>query len=289
MPKVSVIIPCYNQGHFLQEAVASVLAQTYQDYEIIIINDGSDNADTNQVIKNFNHKKIVVLEIENVGLPEARNKGITNSNGEFIMLLDADNKITPQYLDKTIAVFEQNQSVDIVYTNGIYFGEKSEMWEQPKLELPLMLTRNLIDACAIYKKTVWDKCSGYNKNMKFGWEDWDFWLTAIEHDFKFYHLAEPLFNYRVGKESMRDQIEIYKQRRQYLENQLIRNHTELYKQYFPEPLTMLRELYALRNERQSYDKYKNEIHNSRSYQLGNFILKPLKFLSKIISKKAANE
>jgi glycosyltransferase involved in cell wall biosynthesis len=100
MSKVSVIMPCYNQGQYIDEAVDSVLTQTYQNYEIIIVNDGSTDEFTNEKLKNYNKPKTQVIHTANQGLSAARNNGIHASNGEFILPLDADDKIANTYLER---------------------------------------------------------------------------------------------------------------------------------------------------------------------------------------------
>ena len=280
MELVSVIIPCYNQGHFLAEAVHSVLAQTYPHLEIILVNDGSTDENTNQIIDAIEIGRGQKILTANRGLSEARNIAIEHAKGSYILALDADNKMAPGFLEKTVAVLQQDASLDIVYTDAWYFGSKTGEWKQPEVEFPLMLKRNLVDACTLYRKTVWEVCKGYKKNMLYGWEDWDFWLSAHENSCRFYHLKEPLFYYRIGDTSMRDQIELFKKRKQYLEQQLILNHPLLYQQYFPEPLTLLRELDILQTETAQFEQYKKGFYQTASYGIGHFILSPFKWIKR---------
>ena len=278
---VSIIIPCFNQGHYINEAVNSALEQSYKDIEIIIVNDGSTDGTTANIIDeiaNLNGSIVKVIHTTNQGLSLARNTGIELSKGSFIVPLDSDNKLDQFFVEKAMTNFSNNIHIDIIYTDAFYFGSQHGIWHQLDMVFPLMLKRNLIDACSIYRKSVWDLCNGYKRNMKYGWEDWDFWLTAYENSCIFFHLQEPLFYYRVGFTSMRDQIEAQKEQRQYLEYQLILNHPSLYKKYFPEPLTLLRHHDFLNNEKENYENYKNNLQHSLSYRLGNFILSPFKYL-----------
>ena len=127
-PKVSVIIPCYNQGFFLQEAVESVLEQTYQDFEIIIINDGSTDAATVALLKNYKQPRTTVIHTNNQGLASARNNGINIAKGKYILPLDADDKIGKNYLQKAIEKLEMNDNLGIFYCEAEFFGNEIGKW-----------------------------------------------------------------------------------------------------------------------------------------------------------------
>jgi glycosyltransferase involved in cell wall biosynthesis len=102
MPKISVIIPCFNQGPYLDEAVDSVLAQTFQDFEILVVDDGSTDAETIKILRDFARPKTRIIRTENQGLSAARNNGIREAMGEYILPLDADDKIGPGYLEDAV-------------------------------------------------------------------------------------------------------------------------------------------------------------------------------------------
>ena len=115
MPKVSIIIPCYNYGQYIDEAVDSVLAQTFQDFEIIIVNDGSTDEFTNKKLENYNKPKTTVYFTKNQGVSAARNYAIEKSSGEYILPLDADDKIHSDYIKEAVDVLEANNEIGIVY------------------------------------------------------------------------------------------------------------------------------------------------------------------------------
>ena len=119
---VSVIIPCFNQGCFINDAVKSVLNSSYQNIEIIIVNDGSTDFLTNEVLKGFNDERIKVINQTNQGVCAARNNGINEANGEFILPLDADDKIAPLYIEKAVKVLHENPKIGIVYCDAESFG-----------------------------------------------------------------------------------------------------------------------------------------------------------------------
>ena len=101
-PTVSVVIPCYNQGQYLDEAVESVISQTYQDFEIIIINDGSNDLETIEILKNYQKPKTRIIHTENQGVIAARNRAIEAAQGKYILPLDADDKIGNTYLEEAV-------------------------------------------------------------------------------------------------------------------------------------------------------------------------------------------
>ena len=104
-PLISLIIPCYNYGQYISEAIESVLKQTYQNFEIIVIDDGSTEELTKQVVSELNYPKSKVIRQENRGLSAPRNGGIREARGEFIVPLDADDKLHPTFLQKCLLIF----------------------------------------------------------------------------------------------------------------------------------------------------------------------------------------
>src|SRR5579862_7046804 len=101
-PRVSVIVPCYNLGEYLDEAVESVLAQTYQDFEILIVDDGSTNDKTRTILSNYARPRTTVYRTPNRGLAAARNFLVARARGEYLCALDADDKLHPTFLEKTV-------------------------------------------------------------------------------------------------------------------------------------------------------------------------------------------
>lgn len=118
-PKVSVIVPCYNLGQYLDETIDSILAQTYQDFKIIIVNDGSTDGDTIELLKTYNKPKTQVIHTENQGPSAARSAGIPLAKGQYILPLDADDLIGDTYLEKAVEVLDKDPSIGIVYMEKV--------------------------------------------------------------------------------------------------------------------------------------------------------------------------
>ncbi|MCR9183589.1 MAG: glycosyltransferase, partial [Flavobacteriaceae bacterium] len=140
---------------------------------------------------------------ENGGLGDARNFGIEKAKGIYILPLDSDNKIRPDFAVKAISKMEISLSIGVVYGDAQYFGEKTGKWKVGEFDKYRMLEHNYIDACAIIRKSVFDIVGKYDTNLPYqGHEDWDFWLSCIENRIEFNYLEEITFDYRVTSNSM---------------------------------------------------------------------------------------
>jgi len=202
-PTISVIIPCFNHGEFLPEAVASVTAVKRDDVELIVVDDGSTDELTRAEMDALVARGIHVIRQENQGLAAARNAGILVSKGEYILPLDADDRLRPGWIDHGIRILAANPKVGVVYGDAEYFGTRTGRWRMGPFDRNRLLQSNYIPACAIYRRSIWEQNGGYDATMPV-WvvEDWDFWLTTLKHGWEFAYVPEVLFDYRVAKESM---------------------------------------------------------------------------------------
>ena len=205
--KMSVVIPCYNHGKFLDDAVDSVLQSDFEEYEIIIVNDGSTDPLTLRVFKGLQQRfsdgqKVTIISQENSGLPSARNAAIQRAAGEYILPLDADNRIRPSYLRKAAAILDTHQNIGVVYAYANLFGNKKGVWTFPRFDPRKLLIENFVEACSVFRKKIWEECKGYDPAMVIGYEDWDFWLSVMEKGWGFHLIEEVLFDYRVRENSM---------------------------------------------------------------------------------------
>ena len=227
MPKVSIVIPCYNHGKFIQETIDSILNSSFKDFEIIIINDGSTDSFTNELLKTLHPPKTRILEIPNSGPATARNTGIQNSLGQYILPLDADDKIHPEYIEKSVEILDNNPNLGIVYCQASFFGAIEGRWHLPSFKsIRMLLKANVIFSTAFYRKEDWILAGGYNPKMKIGWEDYDFWITLLSKTKKTVcQIPEILFYYRVFEISR----SYFANQKEYkLRLQIILNHKLLY-------------------------------------------------------------
>ncbi len=227
IPIISVIIPCFNYGQYLKEAVESVVKQTYKNFEIIIVNDGStDNTKeiSEGLISQYSSYKIRLLNQENSGHPAiSRNRGISEAQGKYILPLDADDVIATTMLEECVNLLEEKPDISIAYTDQIYFGmEVSQLVLTFEYDFAQLANSNFIGSCSMYRKKAWEDTGGYKI---IGYEDWEFWISCGERGHIGKRIAKPLFHYRkhrsgtYAKDLKRDQ---------FLKAQIILNHPNLY-------------------------------------------------------------
>ena len=148
MPKVSVVIPCYNYGEYIDEAVDSVLAQTYDDFEIIIVNDGSTDAYTNKLLDGYDRPKTRVIVTTNNGVATARNIGISAASGQYILPVDPDDRIGNTYLEKAVKILDEHQELGMVYSHVEFFGARKGKLALKPYQLDNILVGNVICSAA---------------------------------------------------------------------------------------------------------------------------------------------
>jgi len=226
MPKMSVIIPCFNQGKYIDETVNSVLAQTYHDYEIVIVNDGSSDEFTNSLLSDYRRPNTRVIHTENQGLSQARNTAIRAAIGAYILPLDADDLIGREYLSSAVEILDGNRDIGIVTCLIEFFGAMNYRPALPPFTVEAMLTRNDLPCSSVFRKEDWERTGGFNPNMTSGWEDWDFWLSLLELGVGVHRIPEALFYYRIRKDSMLRSM--VKEHRVQMYQQLFYNHPEFY-------------------------------------------------------------
>lgn len=245
MTLISVVIPCYNHGAYVDEAVESVLAQNYPHLEIVIINDGSTDAETNELLAHYERPRSRVYRIENRGLPAARNYGIRQTTGEYVCCLDADDKYHPEYLQKAAAVLDNDREFryGAVPAWVRFFGEKDALWKTlgsncKDFSPHLQAVRNNFQSATMFRRKCWQEIGGYDENMTDGYEDWDFWLKLLGRGYQMYCLEEPLIYYRQKAQSMVTTADLKRSR---LIEAIVGNNREVYIEYLPQIIVELDE------------------------------------------------
>jgi glycosyltransferase involved in cell wall biosynthesis len=199
---VSVVIPCYNHGAYLPDSIGSVQAQSHPDVEIIVVNDGSTDEQTNTICDNYQKNGVHVISTTNQGLAAARNNGIEQASGHYIVALDADDRIGPTYLEQAVAAFNAHPQLGIVYSKAWLFGAMDMQWNLPPFSMEQMMLDNIIFCSAVFKKEDWLLVGGYDVNMIYGWEDYDFWLGILSLGREVQQLSDFHFFYRIASNSM---------------------------------------------------------------------------------------
>mgnify|MGYP001319047967 CR=1 FL=1 len=226
VPRVSVIIPCYNHGKYLDESIGSVLGQTFRNIEIIVVNDGSTDTETLNILERLNLKGCRVIHTTNQGPAAARNTGIAGCRGEYILPLDADDRISPDFIRKAVNLLDADPLLGVVYCRVCFFGETEGVWEQPVFSLGRLLIENMIVASAVFRRKDWLTVGGYRDLMKEGWEDWDFWLSLIDISRKVKRLGNEFFYYRIRQSSRTRSIPLGMKMK--LFSRLVLSHKALY-------------------------------------------------------------
>lgn len=173
---ISVVIPCYKYAKYLRECVESVRMQTYPVHEIIVVSDGSPD-DTVEVCRELG---VICIEKENGGLSSARNAGIKAATGEFIMALDADDKLLPGAIEEHMKLIEDDMT--LAQCALMEFGERHlVMTPNPDTCLQRVMKSNTIYCNAVFSKKAWDSVGGFDESeiMRLGYEDWEFWIRLL--------------------------------------------------------------------------------------------------------------
>lgn len=255
---ISIIVPCYNQSPYLDECLQSVLDQTYQKWECIIVNDGSpDNTEEVALAWAKKDSRFKYYKKENAGVSSARNFGIEKAQGNWILPLDGDDKIAEQYLELAAQTFPENP--DIVYCKGSFFGIINDPFILDTFSYEGLLLNNLIFCSAFYKKEAWQKTDGYDTNLIHGFEDWEFWIELLKSsDKKVICLDYPGFYYR-RKESSRD-VEINKhiERKEAAFNYIFFKHQNEYFKTFGTYFDLVRQNKKLASDNEKLTEIVNE-------------------------------
>lgn len=230
MKKVSVIIPCYNHGKYIQETVDSILASTYPNIEIVITNDGSTDEYTNQILSELPTKfsQIKVITTENQGTSKACKVAVENSTGDFILPMGSDDKIHPGYIEEAVSILDAHKELGLVYCNAEYFDAKTGPWELPEFSIDQMKQGNCIFCAALYRKSDYDRTEGYHDDMR-NWEDYDLWLSLLELGLGVYKIPKVYFYYRITGVSKTDAVRKDKERGQRLMSQIKAHHPNFFK------------------------------------------------------------
>lgn len=200
-PLVSIIVPYFNRADTIDETIQSVLEQTFTNYELLIVDDGSSDIESVNKLEQIglDNPSIIIIKQSNQGVAEARNNGIKKAHGKYIICLDSDDIIDPTYIEKCLIVLELNQDIGLVTTYRKDFGVINDELRGAPYEPMELYVNNMVTTAAMFRKQAWEVSGGYKSNI--GYEDWDFWLTLAENGFWGKLLPEFLFSYRVAMNS----------------------------------------------------------------------------------------
>lgn len=256
---VSVIVPCYNYAHFLGEALDSVLAQTYPHWECIIINDGSPD-NTEDVAFEYCKKdqRIKYFYKENGGHSSARNFGIKQSIGKYILLLDADDRISQIYIEKAVEILERERDAKLVTGEVQLFGSTEERLKMPVYELRSFLIVNYITISSLFRRSDYDRTKGFDETM-LAFEDWDFFISLLKKGGTIKELSFTCLFYRKKEKSMYQNV--LKNNNQSFKDllRLYNNNIDVYEKYFDSPIGLIQENEKLKRVMNNYQQSKSHM------------------------------
>jgi hypothetical protein len=235
-PDLSIVIPCHDDGQFLVEAVASVERTDFESCELIIVNDGSRKQHTLGILEILREAGHYVIDQANRGVPEARNRGIREARGPYILPLDADNRLRPGFAAAAVETLDRLPEVGVVYGDCLEFGKRSGLRNPPEFDLTNLLRGNYIDACAAFRRAVWEEVGGYDPAL-LAWEDWEFWISVASRGWQFSRLPDVSFEYRVRPGSnvtLTEKPEVHEQ----IINHVVTKHFDLFKSHLPQDLIL---------------------------------------------------
>lgn len=230
-PAISIVITCYNDGIFLHEAINSVLRIDKVPYELIIVNDGSTDELTKSILAEYQLKNFRIIDQNNMGAPAARNSGINQTIAPYILLLDADNFIEPEYVYEGIRILDQEPNTGVVYSDCYIFGMEQGVRQLPDFDFPRMLAGNYVDTCSVFRKKIWTDVGGFDSDKELkAHQDWEFWIRTAKAGWHFHHIAKNLFHYRIKQTSITSFASQAENKKQII-HYLTQKHEDVYKQY----------------------------------------------------------
>lgn len=236
---VSVVVPCFNYGEFLEEAVESVRRQTLPGVELIVVDDGSTDPSTQSVLESLSESGVRILRPPHRGLAAARNQGIQEATGRYICCLDADDRLSPTYLEKAVALLEVDHGLAFVYTWVRMFGDEDSVWYTEPFDLGELRLRNFISVGAVFRRADWTAVGGFAEDMRHGYEDWEFWLRMGGAGRRGSLIPEALYDHRLhgytmvhrARERHEQLLQELRDRHPvlYADDKLVKSHAEAYR------------------------------------------------------------
>lgn len=274
---VTVIIPCYNDGRYIMQALQSIYNQTVLPESIIIVDDGSSSS-TQVVLATIKHPLVTIIPQENQGVSAARNRAIALAKTEFIVNLDADDYYEPTFIERAIVVLQTNATLGIVssYCRVFSSNHTIEIIKPVGGTITDFIVINNGRASAMFRKSCWEQVGGFDEQMLYGYEDWEFWIAITKHDWSMQIIPEILSHYRI-KKSSRDRTALIShdfELRQYIFNK----HKDIYLANF--------EFYSSELLRQN-SLLRTSVKNAKEsleFCIGEKILTPFRFFKKRLIK-----
>jgi glycosyltransferase involved in cell wall biosynthesis len=274
---ISVVIPCYNDAQYIEQAVQSVLNQTYSNIEVIIVDDGS-NVATKAVLKKLEPKITKLFTQENQGQSKARNVGILQAKGDYILVLDSDDYFEPSFCEKALPVLE-DINIKLVASYMVRFNDSGIVDEYRNFggDISTLILNNQATGSVLFRKKDFIRSGGYDEMMRSGFEDWEFYIRMLQNGGNLFVIKEPLFYYRLRENSTTSRANKIKYE---LLKYIYLKHQVLYIAYFDNFVSHL----LSKIEREEKEKIKNT--QRLEFKIGITVLKPFRWIKRIFKLKS---
>lgn len=196
-PLISVVVPCHNHGRFMLDTLRSLRAQTLQDFEVIVVDDGSTERRTLRLLALLKRMTTIRLILQpNAGPGAARNLGIRHASGRYICCLDSDDCLADSYLEKCAVVLESDLGIRLVHGWIKFFGSETGIRHTFDLHPGLLRFVNHLGVSAVFHRDDWIRVAGFSESRELLYEDWDFWMRMSGMGIRGKVLKEPMLFYR---------------------------------------------------------------------------------------------
>lgn len=197
---VSVIIPCYNGGAHLLGALDSLDAQTFRDFDVVVVDDGSNDGATLGILDSI-AERVRIVRQGNRGLPAARNAGFATARADLVLPLDCDDRLDPRFLEATVDALGRNSDAAYAFTDLMLCGEKRGVLAK-RFNLFTQLFVNQLPYCMLIRHADWRDAGGYDESLRDGYEDWEFNIRLASLGRFGVAVSKPLFLYRIDSRGM---------------------------------------------------------------------------------------
>lgn len=276
-PYVSVVMPCYNQGRYIEKAVESIINQTYTNWELIIIDDGSTD-DSFQIIQEIQKKddRICCFTQTNGGPSLARNNGEKKAKGKYICFFDSDDLLSPYYFEKGVKYMDEHTDCAVFYSRIQRFGKLNDELNIRYIDYRHLLGQSALFPTSLIRKVDFDRIGGFDESMK-GYEDWEMFIRLLYHNEEVYQYPEIMFYYRWNNDVGSINLQAIKHGEAIREYIYIKNKS-IYDEFFGCPINSISKCSYLETEL-------HKIINSRTYKLGRLLMAPYRWVRTACRKR----
>ncbi len=267
-------MPCYNQAKYIGEAIDSVLSQTFTNWDLIIVDDGSTD-DSYSTMKEYadRDERITCLRQANAGPSKARNQGAKNAKGKYLLFFDSDDILAPTYLEQGIHYMEANDECAVFYPRVKYFGSRNDEELVRYTSYKDLLCKSSILCTSIIRKKDFDRIEGFDETMR-GFEDWELFIRLLYHNDIVHQSSDILFYYRMHREEGSINAQAIRNSDQLTAYIYDKNRT-IYNEFFGNPIKSIMRCHYLEEEME-------KLLHSKKYRIGEFLSSPFKCIKNLL-------